>query len=91
MLASELRHKATVNWERIRKQREAAREREIKQGYDCLLKRMNELAENGHFSHVFRGDREECTAYMCSLERLGFRVDLDTCEKPVYSLYIDWN
>lgn len=91
MLASELRHKATVNWERIRKQREAARDLGIKEGYDFLLKQIDELAENGCFSHTFCGDRETCTIYMYSLQSLGFRVDMEECGKPVYSLYIDWN
>ncbi len=84
MLASELRHKATVNWERIRKQREA-------KGYDFLLKQIDELAENGCFSHTFCGDIETCTFYMHNLKSLGFRVDMEECGEPVYSLYIDWN
>lgn len=98
MLASELRHKATVNWERISKQREAAREREIEKGYDCLLKQMRELAENGCFSHTFRGDKEACTIYMCSLQCLGYRVSvenlgmsLDESNEPIYLLSIDWH
>lgn len=98
MLASELRHKATVNIERILKQREAAREREIKKGYDCLLKQMSELAENGFFSHTFRGDKEVCTIYMCSLQCLGYRVSvknlgksLDESNEPIYLLSIDWH
>lgn len=98
MLASELRHRATVNWERIRKQREAARDLEIKKGYDRLLKQMNAMAENGFFSHTFRGDREECTIYMCSLQCLGYRASienlgtsLDESDKPIYLLSIDWH
>lgn len=98
MLASELRHKATVNWGRIQKQRDAARELEIKQGYDCLLKQMDELAENGCFSHTFRGDRETCTIYMYSLQSLGYRVSiknlgmsLDESDEPIYLLSIDWH
>ena len=98
MLASELRHNATVNWERISKEREAAREREIEEGYDSLLKQMRELAETGCFSHTFRGDKEACTIYMCSLRCLGYRVSiknsgmsLKKTNEPVYLLSIDWN
>lgn len=98
MLASELRHKATVNWERIWKQSEAARDLEIKKGYDCLLKQMSELAENGRFSHTFRGGREACTIYMCSLNCLGYRVSAENLgmslaesDEPTYLLTIDWH
>lgn len=98
MLASELRHKATVNWERISKQREAARDLEIKKGYDCLLKQMNALAEKGRFSHTFRGGREACNIYMHSLQHLGYRVSveklgmsLDESDEPIYLLSIDWH
>lgn len=81
--ASALRHKAAMARERINKQKEEEKKQEIKQGFDDLLKRLDALAEKGFFSHICRGSREACTNYMHSLQRMGFRVELESYQDPL--------